>query len=53
VGQKDFFSNIIDQYNKEKQQNILQDFNKVFKNDKNVDLKLFNETYDIISENFY
>ncbi|EKE28145.1 MAG: hypothetical protein ACD_3C00088G0006 [uncultured bacterium (gcode 4)] len=53
VWQKDFVGNVTDQYNKEKQQNILQDFNNVFKKDKNVDLKLFNEAYDIISNNYY
>ncbi|EKE29125.1 MAG: hypothetical protein ACD_2C00221G0007 [uncultured bacterium (gcode 4)] len=51
--QRDFIGITADQYNNEKRQNILQDFNKVFKNDKNIDLKLFNEAYDIVSANYY
>lgn len=36
-----------------KNETILQEFNKYFKNDKNLDLKLFYEAYSIINKNYY
>lgn len=46
--EKDFWNEITN-----KSTNFLQEFNKVFKNDKNLDLKLFSEAYNIISQNYY
>jgi carboxyl-terminal processing protease len=53
VGQKQIIENVISNYNNQKQTNILQDFNNSFKTDKNIDLKLFNEAYSTIANNYY
>lgn len=52
-GENQYISNLNLKDNSWKDQTILQEFNKYFKNDKNIDLKLFYEAYSIINKNYY